>query len=128
MAQQVSNHCHVSFVGLLVFCVSGEGGDFIVTSVATQTFTSGSTASTSSLCISINIVEDDVYEENEEFTVSINSVSPFSAAMVGAPDNVTKTIQDNQGLCTALEGVFFSHFLPLLRCCGVICAGWIHYK
>ena len=92
--------------------------DFAVASAVTQTFTSGGTINGGSVCIIIDIVEDDVYEENEDFTVSINSVSPSSAAIVGAPDNVTKTIQDNQGLCTALESVFqsLSSTLKMLWC------------
>ena len=60
-------------------------------------FSSGNSFDNDSVCIVINIVEDDVYEGSEEFLVIIASVSPLSAAAIGEPSTVLKNIQDNNG-------------------------------
>ena len=50
-----------------------------------------------SLCFEIDVIEDDIYEEDQQFVVNVASVSPSSAAVVGTTSSVTKTIRDNQG-------------------------------
>ena len=49
-------------------------------------------------CAEIQIVDDDIYEEDEVFLVTISTVTPSSAAIIEALSEVTNTIQDNQGM------------------------------
>ena len=73
------------------------GNDFALLSASTTvTFLTGSTNGDSQ-CIDISIIADDTYEENQVFSVTIDSVSLTTAAMIGAPNSVTITIQDNNG-------------------------------
>ena len=74
-----------------------EGEDFVVTSPISKTFSSISTTNGDVMCIGIGIVDDDVYEEDQQFIVNITSVSPVSAVIMGTPSITTVTIQDNQG-------------------------------
>ena len=73
------------------------GNDFTLHSaMSIVTFLIGS-ANTDSQCIDISIITDDIYEENQVFSVSIDSVSLTTAATIGTPNSVTITIQDNNG-------------------------------
>lgn len=73
--------------------------DFTVDlSTLNQIFSSGSTSNGDSVCINIGIVEDDIYEEDQQFNVRIASLSPSTAANSASPDSVSITIQDNDGL------------------------------
>ena len=73
------------------------GEDFSIASSVSMEFSSGSTINGDSVCIVINILEDDIYEENQDFTVRLTAIQPLSAAVFGTPDTVTKNIQDNEG-------------------------------
>ena len=42
----------------------------------------------------ISIIDDNIFEENENFTLTINSSLP-TGVMVGNPDQATVTIVDN---------------------------------
>ena len=64
----------------------------------TLNFVSGSVSNGDERCIEINITDDDIYEEEQQFSVSIASVSNPSAAEIGSPNPITKTIQDMDGL------------------------------
>ena len=66
------------------------------------TFVSGAVSDGDERCIEINITDDDIYEEEQQFNVSITSVSNPSAAQIGSPNPITKTIQDIDGLCNLL--------------------------
>ena len=73
------------------------GNDFTLhTALPIVTFSTGS-ANTDLQCIDISIIADDIYEENQVFSVSIDSVSLTTAATIGTPNSVTITIQDNNG-------------------------------
>lgn len=86
---------HMCIYGIHCFAVEGE--DFVVSSPTTQTFIGGITGNGNLMCIGISIVDDDIYEEEQQFLVNITSVSPPSAVMMGTPSTTTVTIQDNQG-------------------------------
>ena len=60
-------------------------------------FASGAVSDGDTRCINIDITDDDIYEEQQEFSVGITSVSNPSAAQIGTPNPITKTIQDNNG-------------------------------
>ena len=49
------------------------------------------------MCLQIDIIDDDIYEEDQQFSVSITAVSPSTVALIGTESSVTKTIQDNNG-------------------------------
>ena len=49
------------------------------------------------LCTEIGIVDDDIYEGNEQFLVTITSVFPSSAAIIGTTSSLLKYIEDNGG-------------------------------
>ena len=78
------------------FCDAENGSDYILLST-TVTFESGNTNFTDSQCIKIQIVDDDIYEEDEDFLVTISTIVPSTAAVPGPVSQVTKTIQDNAG-------------------------------
>ena len=61
------------------------------------TFVSGTVSNGDEQCIEIDITDDDIYEEEQQFNVSIASVSNPSA-QIGSPNPITKTIQDINGL------------------------------
>ena len=63
-----------------------------------MTFLSGITFNGDIQCAEIQIEDDDIYEEDEVFLVTISTVTPSSAAIIGALSEVTNTIQDNQGM------------------------------
>ena len=74
------------------------GEDFSIESSVTMVFSSsGGIINGDSVCITVSILEDDVYEENQDFAVRITVNAQPSAAVVGTPDSITKTIQDNEG-------------------------------
>ena len=75
-----------------------EGDDFEVLSPLSMVFSSNdNVANGSTLCLGLGILEDDIYEEDQQLNVSIVSVSPPSAATVGTADTVI-TIEDNGGI------------------------------
>ena len=79
------------------FCDAENGSDYTLLST-TVTFESGNNTNfTDSQCIEIQIVDDDIYEEDEDFLVTISTIVPSTAAVPGSVSNVTKTIQDNAG-------------------------------
>ena len=53
-----------------------------------------------------DVIDDDIYEEDQEFNVSITAVSPPSAVVIGSVSSVTKTLRDNQGtyMCFGVLG------------------------
>ncbi|CAI8048181.1 Sodium/calcium exchanger 1, partial [Geodia barretti] len=59
-----------------------SGSDYTL-SVTSVTFLSGMTINGDTQCAEIQIVDDDIYEEDEVFLVSISTVTPSSAAMIG---------------------------------------------
>ena len=81
------------------FLFSADGSDYSLTST-TVIFESGMTNNGSTQCVEIQIEDDDIYEEDEVFLVTIITVAPSSAAVIGTPSEVTKTIQDNAGRCS----------------------------
>lgn len=62
-----------------------------------MTFTSGTTSNGDRVCVDIILPEDDVYEEDEEFTITIKSVSPSTAALAGSLSSITIILQDING-------------------------------
>ena len=98
------------------------GNDFtLLSAMPIITFFSGSAANTDSKCIDISIIADDIYEENQVFSVSIDSVSLTTAAMIGTPNSVTITIQDNNGLLQLfldMEHENKQNTLCFCRCCS----------
>ena len=74
-----------------------------------MTFESNNTINGTTKCIQINIVDDDIYEEDEVFLLNITNVMPSSAAVIGAMQQVTKTIQDNMGRTTLYHKNPISH-------------------
>ena len=89
----VNDNCNNYYV----FTIAVMGNDFTLHSVMSiVTFSTGS-ANTDSQCIDISITTDDIYEENQVFSVSIGSVSLTTAAVIGTPSSITITIQDNNG-------------------------------
>ena len=62
------------------------------------TFGSGNTSNGDSQCIEVTVTDDDIFEGDQQFTVTIDSVSPSSVASIGSPNSLTVTIQDNNGL------------------------------
>ena len=77
------------------FCGAENGSDYILLSTAV-TFDSNTTFGDIQ-CIEIQIVDDDIYEEDEDFLVTISTIVPSTAAVPGPVSQVTKTIQDNAG-------------------------------
>ena len=49
------------------------------------------------MCITVDVVQDDIYEEQQLFYVNITSVSPPSATAVGAVSSINITIEDDSG-------------------------------
>ena len=75
-----------------------EEEDFEILSPVSVVFnSSGNVANGDTLCVGLSILEDDIYEEDQLFNVSIVSVSPPSAATVGTDKSVI-TIEDNGGV------------------------------
>ena len=92
------------------------------------TFQSGSTANGDTLCVQIDIEDDDIYEENEVFLVGINTITPSSAAMTGATPQATKTIQDNMGrniLCNMKTIFQVDYYFCFCRCCCRVCEWYV---
>ena len=50
------------------------------------------------MCTMVEIIDDDSYEEDEEFSVRIMTVSPASVAHIGSDSSAIKIIRDNQGI------------------------------
>ena len=63
-----------------------------------RNFASGAVSDGDVQCINIDVTDDDIYEEEQQFSVSIASISNPSAAQIGSPNSITKTIQDINGL------------------------------
>ena len=51
-----------------------------------------------SVCLQIDIIDDDIYEEDQQFSVSIAAVTPNLVAVIGENNSVTMTIQDSNGI------------------------------
>ena len=49
-----------------------------------------------SQCFNITINDDDIYEEDQTFTISIDDVTPSTVINITS-NTLTKTIQDNEG-------------------------------
>ena len=62
------------------------------------TFGSGNASNGDSQCIEVTVTDDDVFEGDQQLTVTIDSVSPSSVASIGSPNSLTVTIEDNNGL------------------------------
>lgn len=73
--------------------MSGMNNDFIQSSPFMLTFTSGA-INGSQANISVFIIDDDVVEAPETFSLSI---APSLVASAGDPDTVAVTITDNDG-------------------------------
>ena len=58
------------------------------------------------MCTMVDIIDDDSYEEDEEFSVRIMTVSPASVAHIGSDNRTTKIIRDNQGILTAFSAIY----------------------
>ena len=78
--------------------LSDDPEDFNVTTSTYVTFPSGTTNDGDNECITIAIMGDDIYEEDQQFTVEFESVTPTTAASVGSPSSASVTIQNNNGL------------------------------
>ena len=62
------------------------------------TFGSGNASNGDSQCIEVTVTDDDIFEGDQQFAVTIDSVSPSSVASIGSPNSLTVTIEDNNGL------------------------------
>ena len=82
---------------MIVFSPLIAASDSDFTLASTVTFLGGLTYNGDTQCVEIQIVDDDIYEEDEVFLVTISTVTPSSAVTIVAPSNVTKTLQDNEG-------------------------------
>ena len=72
-----------------------NGSDYIATTTMV-TFLGGVASNGDTQCVEIQIVDDDIYEEDEVFVVSISTVTPSSSVMIGT-QSINKTIWDNAG-------------------------------
>ena len=97
-------HCSLSHTPIHTFIA--EGSDYSVVSPTTVTFESVTTVNGQMRCLDILITNDDAYEQNELFTFQINAVNPTSAAMIGTDAQATKTIQDDEGTCVTMKGLY----------------------
>lgn len=80
----------------ILFINSVSGEDFIVTSPTTElTFFRG-VSDRHSECITIDIIDDDVYEEEQQFTVCISPVASIPVYITSY--NNTYRLEDNSGL------------------------------
>ena len=72
------------------------GADYSPATPSTLLFNSGSVFNGDIVCTTINITDDDIYEESQRFVVSLIAVSPPSLIAIGSGGN-TYTIRDNAG-------------------------------
>ena len=92
---------------------SAAGDDFQLTESVSVVINNSSVSNgsisgnQSKICTGVGIVDDDIYEGNEEFLVDIVSVSPSSVANIRDADPLFKNITDNEGWC-------ISHFAQQL--------------
>lgn len=68
--------------------------------------------SSNTQCVSIPIVDDNLVEFEELFSVSLGSANP--AVLIGSPSTATVTIQDSSGACCIGALSFFFLTLALL--------------
>ena len=88
--------CDVIVVTTSFHLLSVNGEDYVVLSPSTTlVFPSGSVSNGDSQCVEISVTDDDSYEENELFSVSIESVIPPLPVVIGT---TTLTLQDHIGL------------------------------
>ena len=115
--QVISTYLH------FIFLVMGE--DFSVASSVTVVFSSsGDIMNGDTVCVTVDILDDDIYEKNQDFFVKITAIAPPSAAVAGIPDIITKTIQDNGGWCVKfLKSLVFLCTTTIFRCCRWFCDG-----
>ena len=79
------------------FVVAGE--DFVIILPTSLNFSSNqSLTNGDSVCLRITINDDNIYEEDQEFNISIADVAPSSVASIGEDSIVTVIIQDNYGM------------------------------
>ena len=84
---------------LKMLCVTVAGDDYrLPSSVEVIFFGDGAVMNGDSMCISVSLVDDDIYEEDESFSASLTAATPDSATRITRAGSVTKTIQDNNGL------------------------------
>ena len=113
MCMYVQNATHVFVIPLHVSSVETE--DYTIDSATTVTFNSGTTMNGDTACVNVGIEDDDNYEEDQMFSVSIGTLTPASAAMTGFPNTMTKTLQDNEGVSATvgspITGSHYKHTL-----------------
>ena len=80
-----------------IFFLSVLGEDFMI-SGNSLTFGSGNASNGDLQCIEVTVTDDDIFEGDQQFTATIDSVSPSSVASIGSPNSLTVTIEDNNGL------------------------------
>ena len=74
--------------------------------------TFGPTASTGSTqCTSVSLVDDDIVEDTEQFSVEVSSTSDI--VHIASPNSAVYCIADN------VDSESFSSLLPYLSCLGV---------
>ena len=82
---------------MIQYFLSVLGSDFTVDTSTSLVFDSGLTDNGDTECVTITIIDDDIYEEDQQFTVNIDSVDSTSAAMIGMLSSTDVVIQDNDG-------------------------------
>lgn len=72
--------------------------DFLESPVPEVTFASGSNTS-SVLCVTYTIIDDEALEVDHAFTVEINSTNPgtLDGVFISMPSATTVNIEDNEG-------------------------------
>ena len=104
------------------------GEDYTIASPLSLTFNS-STTNGDSVCLRIGIIDDDIYEEEQTFVVSITDVSPPSVAVLGSSSSITQTIQDNNGLlidAACMEASLRALYVLFFRCTSSFYDGIAH--
>ena len=79
---------------LLYFLTAGEDYSF-----SSQVVTIPASSEPSEICFDIDIIDDDVVEQNEEFLVSFQ-LPVGTDAVAGPTSTTTVTIEDNDGRTT----------------------------
>lgn len=87
--------CTYIIINKKISLTPAAGSDY-VDSNPQVVFTSGMTSNGDSECFNIVIINDDDYEENQNFQVEIDMISPSVASGTGS--TVPVTIQDNNGI------------------------------
>ena len=77
------------------FIIPDEGDDYIAPMAQQVTFTSGAVSNGHTACISIEIIDDNDFEEEHTFDVLLSSITPSIASVTGGLTTVE--IHDNNG-------------------------------